>query len=889
MWKYLHWKDGPMTKRFFISAILATLLTLLLFAATALFANGTQAGPVAAPGYALAVQGEGKTGADEQAYGTWSDIAPLPTISVDEFYPCEPTPCTPQGLNVPARIKRGAGAAYPPNGKVYLFGGRHGLDSIEDFPLRWIFEYDPTVNTWTRKTALLDGKETRERYVANMVAAVLTDTSGPRIYVVGGSSIDSVPTPKVRVYNPTADSIATLPVGDNWPANPARVPGGSAVYQNKLYVFGGFSSLGAGAVFSGTWRFDPMAPSGSRWTQMANLNVPRGYIAGAVVDGKLYAIGGNTWNSVTRQLVPNNTVEMLDLSQPSPTWVTVASLPTARGDLRAWAYDTGTGYEISGMIMVAGGPYPTPDGNAYRYDPTVNSWSTVPSMLHPTRNFASAQLNGYLYALGGYDYSGGTPNGANFAQRYDARTPLGSPTPTPTGTIPTATRTSTHTNTPSVTPTVCSANYAWVATTGTIVPGTTDIGNHTDDGMTFVSLPFPVSFYEQTYNSINVSSNGNAQFVNNDGWYDNDCLYSTIVGDYGIAPYFDDLRTDGENEGIFTLVQGSAPNRIFYIEWRAEYYDTADPANIELVLYENGGKIEFIYGKVILGNSSSTVGLQKNTGTFAQYACNGTGGAITPNLRLVWTQVACPTATTTVTPTRTNTATLTPTRTATSVSEPTATSCPVQFTDVLPGSTFYTNIRCLACRDIINGYTTGCETGNPCFRPGNLVTRGQLAKIVSNSAGFFEPTGGQQFEDVPLGSTFFDFVWRLADRGIINGYPCGGPGEPCIAPNNRPYFRPSANITRGQISKIVAEAAGLTQSPGAQQFEDVPPGHTFYDYIWRLTSLGYMNGYPCGGIGEPCVPPGNLPYFRPGASATRGQASKIVANTFFPGCDPAVR
>jgi hypothetical protein len=87
----------------------------------------------------------------------------------------------------------------------------------------------------------------------------------------------------------------------------------------------------------------------------------------------------------------------------------------------------------------------------------------------------------------------------------------------------------------------------------------------------------------------------------------------------------------------------------------------------------------------------------------------------------------------------------------------------------------------------------------------------------------------------------------------------------------------------------VAEAAGLTQPPGAQQFEDVPPGHTFYDYIWRLTSLGHMNGYPCGGAGEPCIPPDNLPYFRPASSATRGQASKIVANTFFPGCDPPRR
>jgi hypothetical protein len=222
---------------------------------------------------------------------------------------------------------------------------------------------------------------------------------------------------------------------------------------------------------------------------------------------------------------------------------------------------------------------------------------------------------------------------------------------------------------------------------------------------------------------------------------------------------------------------------------------------------------------------------------------------------------------------------------------PTATPepCTIEFTDVPPGSTFYDFVRCMACRGIINGYTSGCETGNPCFRPNSNVTRGQLSKIVSNAAGFTEPAGDQQFEDVPPGSTFYDFVWRLADRGIVSGYACGGPGEPCVPPGDLPYFRPNNNVTRGQISKVVSEAAGLSDPVGDQQFEDVPPGSTFYDWIWRLADLGIMGGYPCGGAGEPCVPPGDLPYFRPAANATRGQASKIVSNTFFPGCKVPAR
>ena len=123
------------------------------------------------------------------------------------------------------------------------------------------------------------------------------------------------------------------------------------------------------------------------------------------------------------------------------------------------------------------------------------------------------------------------------------------------------------------------------------------------------------------------------------------------------------------------------------------------------------------------------------------------------------------------------------------------------FTDVPIGSTFYPFIRCLACRGIINGYSSGCETGNPCFRPENNVSRGQLSKIVSNSAGWNEDHTEQTYEDVAPGSTFHLYVERLSSRGIINGYPCGGPGEPC-GPGNRPYFRPNGSATRGQIAKM---------------------------------------------------------------------------------------
>jgi S-layer homology domain len=212
----------------------------------------------------------------------------------------------------------------------------------------------------------------------------------------------------------------------------------------------------------------------------------------------------------------------------------------------------------------------------------------------------------------------------------------------------------------------------------------------------------------------------------------------------------------------------------------------------------------------------------------------------------------------------------------------------LSFEDVPTGSTFYTYIECLACRGIINGYPCGgplepCNANNdPYFRPSNNVTRGQFAKMASNAAGFTDPAGGLQYTDVPIGSTYYDYIWRLTNRGYVTGYPCGGPGEPCDG-GNRPYFRPNANVTRGQLSKIDANTAGYNDTPSGQQYQDVQIGSTFYDFIYRLSIRGIIAGYPCGGVSEPCQP-GNLPYFRPNANATRGQASKIVANTFFPEC-----
>ena len=269
------------------------------------------------------------------------------------------------------------------------------------------------------------------------------------------------------------------------------------------------------------------------------------------------------------------------------------------------------------------------------------------------------------------------------------------------------------------------------------------------------------------------------------------------------------------------------------------------------------------------------------------------GPALTPS-PVPPTATATATATEIATVTNTATASPTPPATATATATASPTVCLRQFNDVPPGSTFYDYIRCLACRGIVGGYPCG-GPGEPCpgayFRPNNNVTRGQVSKIVAESAQFSDPVPSTQqtFEDVPPGSTFWLWIERLSVRGIVAGYPCGGPFEPCIAPDSRPYFRPNNNVTRGQLSKITSGAAGWTETPTGQTFEDVPPGSTFYLWIERMAARGIIAGYPCGGPFEPCVAPANRPYFRPNNNATRGQMSKIAAEAFFPNCQTLAR
>ena len=235
--------------------------------------------------------------------------------------------------------------------------------------------------------------------------------------------------------------------------------------------------------------------------------------------------------------------------------------------------------------------------------------------------------------------------------------------------------------------------YATTSGTDTIVAGLTDTGNHTDDGDTFVSFPsgFTFQLYDNTYNGVNVNSNGRLDFVcvNEPFGYRPSCLPAPpnqCPYDYTIFPFWTDLQTDvglsgcstwGNGCGIFTSVSGSAPNRIFNIEWHAVLYVNNDQAvNFEARLYEGQSRFNLIYGTMnTAGNDESMIGgVQGTTGFFTQDFCLPVGPP-PQNVSRAYTLVPCGSPTPTPTPTVTPSGTPTATPTATPTSTPTVTPC----------------------------------------------------------------------------------------------------------------------------------------------------------------------------------------------------------------------
>jgi len=110
-----------------------------------------------------------------------------------------------------------------------------------------------------------------------------------------------------------------------------------------------------------------------------------------VVDGKLYALGGYRDPTDDRGWTNLDTVEVYDPA--TDTWAAMAPMLTARMGLAAAVVD--------GKLFALGG-IPHDFEYEQAYDPATNTWAAVaPMPTHMGFGLAAAVVDGKLYALGG--------------------------------------------------------------------------------------------------------------------------------------------------------------------------------------------------------------------------------------------------------------------------------------------------------------------------------------------------------------------------------------------------------------------------------------------------------------------------------------------------------
>jgi len=182
---------------------------------------------------------------------------------------------------------------------------------------------------------------------------------------------------------------------DSWttlePMQEARGHLGVAVVNDKIYAIGGDrvsltgNCIGPsfGNVLNATEEYDSKT---DQWTFKTPMPTPRANFGIVVYQNKIYCIGGYIGNSQC-----TGTVEVYDPT--TDTWETKTSMPTPRMDLQANV--------VEGKIYLIGGKT---SGSSYLntnevYDPSTDTWTTKTPAPNRITSGASASSNNKIYFL----------------------------------------------------------------------------------------------------------------------------------------------------------------------------------------------------------------------------------------------------------------------------------------------------------------------------------------------------------------------------------------------------------------------------------------------------------------------------------------------------------
>jgi N-acetylneuraminic acid mutarotase len=144
------------------------------------------------------------------------------------------------------------------------------------------------------------------------------------------------------------------------------------------------------------------------WTRRADLPTPRNALSTAVVDGKVYAIGGwgydqpeGGWESIDRTKAGQDfsTVEAYD--PKTDTWTARADMPTPRSHMTVSAYGGKIYATGGGARIVAGRSVGEWVQQLEVYDTATNRWARAADLPTPRSVLSSSVVDGRLYVMGG--------------------------------------------------------------------------------------------------------------------------------------------------------------------------------------------------------------------------------------------------------------------------------------------------------------------------------------------------------------------------------------------------------------------------------------------------------------------------------------------------------
>jgi N-acetylneuraminic acid mutarotase len=260
--------------------------------------------------------------------------------------------------------------------KIYFFG--HGISE----------RYDPPTNIWSAIAPMP---------VYNSWATVTACQN--KIYVIGG--LADKPT---QVYDPATNT---------W-ANRTSIPQSfcrqkASVVGDKIYVMGGAIFVQGIIMTSSTnYVYDLATDS---WSTMAPIPMPVEGYASAVLDDKIYIIGGGTTTGFP--IDASKTVQIFD--PESNQWSNGTSIPTgvscAGACTTSGLFAPERIYVVGGTTRVSGGWLSIdPEAESKTdltqvYDPATGEWSLAAPMLDKRWFVSLVNVDDLLYAVGGQNGS----------------------------------------------------------------------------------------------------------------------------------------------------------------------------------------------------------------------------------------------------------------------------------------------------------------------------------------------------------------------------------------------------------------------------------------------------------------------------------------------------